>query len=203
MRVVVLLVVMVLLAGCSPESDATATTTTTVGEATSVMTPATPPMTTSTTTAVITTAFDPSKYVIHNVESLVTTSTPGLFTTVQDMTAWGNGYGWGGLAQLFVGGQIGDWIAFEVPITDAGRYDIELWLTRAPDFGLIRVTIDGVDIDDIDLYHTEVMPTQGLSMGEVDLAPGLHTVSLTVLGKSPQSTGTSFGIDTITVIGPK
>jgi hypothetical protein len=140
---------------------------------------------------------------MHNVEQLAgTTTSPGLFTVVQDMTAWDNGYAWGGLGQLFVGSTLGDWIEFVVPIQVTGTYEIEVWLTRAPDFGIVRVTIDGVDVEDIDLYGPEVRATQGLSMGEFSLTAGPHTVRFSVIGRAPQSTDTKIGIDTITLIGP-
>lgn len=193
------------LAACGSGSGGSVTTITavTTSVATTETTATVPENTT--TTSPTTTSFDFSKQVLHNVEDLSGASwyPADLFVTVQDMTPWDGGTGWGGLHQMFVGAtQPGDWIEFIVPVIVSGRYDLEMWLTRAPDFGIVRLSLDGQDLTDVDLYFAEVLPTRGIDLGEHDLAMGEHTVRVTVLGKSPLSTGFKFGVDVISLYGP-
>jgi len=116
-------------------------------------------------------------------------------TSVQQMTPWGAAV-WSGGAQLFCGCREGGSLTLLLPVKRAGRYSLDLYATRAPDFGLLRLSLDGRRLGpDFDAYAAEVQPSGRLSLGTLHLPAGDHRLRLEVVDKNGESTGYSFGLD--------
>jgi putative membrane-bound dehydrogenase-like protein len=97
---------------------------------------------------------------------------------------------WSGADQLWwTGARPGARLELELPVPEAGRYEIELVLTRARDYGIIQLTLDGAKLGEpIDLYHfPEVMTTGVLSFEPRDLRAGAHTLGIEVVGAHPKA----------------
>jgi len=116
---------------------------------------------------------------------------------VQPMAPWGADR-WSGGAQLFCGFQSDGSITLRLPVAQAGRCRLDLYLTRAPDFGRIQVLLDGKRIGKpFDAYAPLVMPSGRIALGRINLTVGTHELRFDVVGKNRASTNFYFGIDCI------
>ncbi len=128
-------------------------------------------------------------------ENLPGTGREGCEATTQDMAPWGAAL-WSGGAQLFCAAAEGARLCFRLDVPADGRYALNLYATRAPDYGILRVSVDGGAAgEDLDLYGAEVLPSGRVALGDFDLAAGEHRVCFTVVGKNEASAGYHFGLD--------
>jgi len=96
----------------------------------------------------------------------------------------------------------GDWIEFRLPKQKPGRYAIELFMTRAVDYGIVEVSIDGVRRGTFDLFSGRgVLPTGALELGDVELGGREDVMRIAVVGKDRYATAPffQFGIDGIRI----
>jgi hypothetical protein len=85
-------------------------------------------------------------------------------------------------------------LRFEVPAD--GTYTVVARLGRGPDQGIVRPAVDGRPLGDpIDLAAAEPGRTDELVLGRLELAEGSHTVSFTVEGRAPGSSGLRASVD--------
>ena len=83
-----------------------------------------------------------------------------------------------------------------LPVEKSGFYRIDLYATRAPDFGKFRVSLGSKPLGPvIDGYGQQVQPTGPIRLGTVRLEAGKVTLRFEVLDKNAASTGYAFGID--------
>jgi hypothetical protein len=81
--------------------------------------------------------------------------------------------------------------------SDGDRKDkIALFLTKAPDFGDVRISVDDKIVGEFSLYSTYVERTR-IDLGELGLSPTGNLFSLKVIGKSSASDGYKMGIDSV------
>jgi hypothetical protein len=117
--------------------------------------------------------------------------------TAQPMQGFGNR--WSGNSQLFwFGGGAGAVLDLDVNVPVPGSYEVILMLTRAPDYGTLRVQVQGADAALVfDGFASGVTGPVMLKAGVFPLVAGTRQVSLMILGKNPASTGFLAGIDRI------
>jgi hypothetical protein len=123
-------------------------------------------------------------------------------TSRQRMTPWGEKL-WSRGAQLFCGSNKGGWVELRLPVERSGLYRIDLYATRAPDFGRIRVSLPlgaAPVVGVIDLYGPQVEPSGPIMLGWVRLEAGNATLHFEVLDKQPASRGYRFGIDCLDLV---
>ncbi|MBI3866266.1 MAG: C1 family peptidase [Planctomycetia bacterium] len=114
---------------------------------------------------------------------------------VQPMTDWGAKQ-WGDGKQLFCKAENGGALELEFTLPDAGRFEIELFVTLAPDFGKLKLLLDGrVLTQQPDCFCGRVEPSGPISLGTHDLKAGAHKLGIAVTGKNALSSSHSFGID--------
>ena len=114
---------------------------------------------------------------------------------VQRMTDFGNV--WGGNEQLFWEvGQPGAQLRVEPKVPRAGRYEVFVAFTKAPDFGLLEASFDGGSAITINGYGKDVTRDRAL-LGMFDLTAGPHQLLLAISGRDRLSTGFRVGIDRI------
>ena len=76
---------------------------------------------------------------------------------------------WSGDAQLWwIDGKPGDRLALEVPVETAGSYRVTLDLTKAVDYGIVKLQLAGQDAKQFDRYHTAVA-NDPLDLGTLDM----------------------------------
>jgi len=117
----------------------------------------------------------------------------------QNMTGFGTG--WSGNAQLFIDFNPGGNLTLPVEVAAEGFYRVEVAVTKAPDFGQVQCSLDGVVAGPVvDGYGTSVLPPNGrVSLGIFYLSFGLHSLRFQCVGKDSVSAGYRFGIDYIEV----
>jgi hypothetical protein len=85
------------------------------------------------------------------------------------------------------------------PVAKPGRYHVLARFTKAPDYGIFRITIDGTatadPADTIDLYDPQVTTGPATDLGTFDLPAGPHKFTIKATGKNPSSRGLFFGLD--------
>ncbi|HEY3418089.1 MAG TPA: DUF2961 domain-containing protein [Armatimonadota bacterium] len=110
------------------------------------------------------------------------------------------GPGWSGGAQLFVTGGQGQAITLELPVAATGRYQLDIYFTKAIDYGIVDVSLDGKTIGQpFDAYNPGVIPSGKVRYGEVELTAGAHQITFSAHAKNPGATNYLMGIDALTL----
>lgn len=119
---------------------------------------------------------------------------------VQPMTGFGTG--WSGGEQLFwSGGTPGATLELTFEVPAAGRYAIELHLTRAPDYGRLRFEVDGEPGGAVfDGFDPGVVPSGPVHSGIFTLPAGAHRIRFTITGRNRQSSNYCAGIDSLRLV---
>lgn len=96
---------------------------------------------------------------------------------------------WSGNDHLWwTGGKPGDRLSLELPVPEDGTWNVELVLTRARDYGIVRVWIDDRVLDpEIDLYDTNVVTTGVMSYPGISLQAGKHRLTLELTGANERA----------------
>jgi hypothetical protein len=107
---------------------------------------------------------------------------------------------------LAAGTQAGDWLELELPEREPGRQRLEIFLTKAADYGVVTVSLNGSPLGgEIDLFSDRgVMPTGPLDLGEVELR-GRGDVLRLAVPRANEKTAPphfQFGIDGIRLSAP-
>lgn len=113
----------------------------------------------------------------------------------QSMESWGADQ-WSNGSQLFCAAEPGGYI--ELPLTPPkpGRYRLEILFTKADDFGIVEVSLDGKKIgEQFDGFNEKVVPSGKVGFGVVDLTRSDHRLRFTSVAKNSRSKNTYLGID--------
>ena len=125
----------------------------------------------------------------------------GCSSGYQDMTGFGDAHRWYNDDHLFVSSGANCSITLSVPVTSAGRYRLDVYLTSTPDFGIVQVHLDQVPVGEpIDLFTPSVMPTGPITLGTFDLTQANHALTFKVVGRNVLSPYYSMGLDCISLI---
>jgi D-arabinan exo alpha-(1,3)/(1,5)-arabinofuranosidase (non-reducing end) len=109
---------------------------------------------------------------------------------------------WSGRAHMwyqFTGA--GQWADAEFLVDKAGTYNLSAVMTRAKDYAIAEISINGVVVkSDIDCYVGGTTVDQGkVSLGTVKLKKGANIVRVKAKGKNNMSSGYFLGLDQITL----
>ncbi|MHB1458708.1 MAG: glycoside hydrolase family 172 protein [Armatimonadota bacterium] len=117
--------------------------------------------------------------------------------SMQDLKPFGTG--WSNQAQLFfMAKSAGAYYDLELPVKADGWYSISAYMTKAPDYGIVRVKLDGAPIGDpFDGFAPGVARSGRIQLDETHLSAGAHTLTFEVTGKNPQATGFFTGLDCV------
>ncbi|TDX03742.1 DUF2961 family protein [Kribbella sp. VKM Ac-2566] len=106
------------------------------------------------------------------------------------------GVSWSGGAQAWIHGtKTGDKTVFGFSVPTTGSYQLSTVLTKAADYGIVDVQIDGKAAVSFDGYQASGVGTQTVALGTVQLAAGEHQFVVTVTGKNGAATGYLVGVD--------
>jgi len=118
-------------------------------------------------------------------------------TRPQGMTQFRPGK-WSGDTQMFwERGKVGDKLLLALPVAKAGKYELKARLTKANDYSIVQLHLDGKKIGGpIDLFNNGVIPTKVLSFGVHDLAKGPHKLTVEIVGINAKAIKKyMFGLD--------
>lgn len=141
----------------------------------------------------------PGRYEGENLVNSGKAQVNGGSVAAQPMSGFGTG--WSGNAQLFWGGgSPGAVLDLTLDVAEEGIYEVELHMTRAPDFGRLRIQVDNKSVEErFDGYAPAVTPSGPISVGRFTLERGARKVSFMIDGKNPQSSNYFAGIDFIRI----
>ena len=114
----------------------------------------------------------------------------------QDMAGFGEH--WSNDAHLWwIDAKPGDKLELALPVDKAGRYNITAQLTKARDYGIVQLSLDGAKLGDpIDLYDPNVVPLTGVKFGARDLSAGEHKLVVEIIGANEKAVKSyMFGLD--------
>jgi len=107
-------------------------------------------------------------------------------------------WNWSGAKQLWwTDAKPGDTLVLGFSVDHAGRYTIYAAFTKAPDYGIAQLAINGEKLGDPrDFYHSEVMVTPEFALGVCDLKTGDNQLEVTLTGADPVAEPKyMFGLD--------
>ncbi len=100
--------------------------------------------------------------------------------------------------------QRGDWIDLALPELAPGAYHLDVFLSRAPDYGIVTFELNRSLLGDpIDLWNLgEVVPSQSIALGEVRLVEGRNVLRMTVIETNSASSPPhyQFAIDGLRLV---
>ena len=104
------------------------------------------------------------------------------------------------VAQAWIHGtKVGDKAVFGFNVPTTGAYQLSTTLTKAADYGILDVQVDGGAAVPFDAYQASGVGTQTVDLGNVQLPAGTHRLALTVTGKNPAATGYLAGLDVLSL----
>jgi hypothetical protein len=94
-------------------------------------------------------------------------------------------------------GKPGDKLTLAVPVARAGRYAIKAQFTKAIDYGVIQLWLDGKKLGDpIDFFNDGVIPSGEMELGSVELPAGESRLVIEIVGTNPKAVVKyMFGLD--------
>jgi hypothetical protein len=100
---------------------------------------------------------------------------------------------------LAVGTQQGDWLDLELPDHEPGKQRLEIFLTKAADYGVVAVSLNGTPLGaEVDLFSDRgVMPTGAVDLGTVELRGKGDVLRVSVVRANEKTAPPhfQFGID--------
>ena len=117
--------------------------------------------------------------------------------SMQDLKPFGTG--WSNQAHLFfMAKSAGAHYDLELPVKADGWYSISAYMTKAPDYGIVKVKLDGAPIGEpFDGFAPSVSRSGRIQLDETHLSAATHTLTFEVTGKNPQATGFFSGLDCV------
>ena len=132
-------------------------------------------------------------------DTLKITAKNGCETSVQKLTTW-NAARWNDGSQLLCAAKKGGSLTLEFSVADEGEYRIDLYATQAPDFGIVKASLDDKPLGEpMDGWAPYVMPTGKLELGKAKLKKGMHRIRFEAADKRDLSTDYHFGLDGLRV----
>ncbi len=128
-------------------------------------------------------------------ETLKVVECTGGTTEIQDIPQ----YNWSDNRQLWWRhAREKDTLVVEFPVEQAGDYDVTLGITKARDYGIVRIAVNGeTKIDSLDGYNTSVIAAD-VELPACRLKQGTNRLEVTILGSNPEAVKSHmFGLDYI------
>jgi hypothetical protein len=122
-------------------------------------------------------------------ETLKVLKASGGRTINQKMTPFTKGK-WSGDDQLFwLGGKAGDKLDLELPVEADGEYEVSMVFTKARDYAIVQVHLDGKPLGKpIDLFNEpDVINSSVIRFGKQDLKAGKHTLTIEITGANEKA----------------
>ncbi len=112
----------------------------------------------------------------------------------------------GGRQLLWRATKKGDGLALEFSVPEGKTFDVQLMLTKGPDYGKAIVLFDGKPANaskPFNMYAEKVQLGKPVSLGVLALNKGTHKLQFRVDGKDDKSTGFTIGVDDLRLVPAK
>jgi hypothetical protein len=128
-------------------------------------------------------------------EVLPVVETSGINADLQKMNTWGMEQ-WSNGHQILIQPRHNDYVVLEFELAKAARCLLEVWFTRASDYGIVEVSLDGQRVGQLfDGFSSAVVPSGPIEFGVVDMSAGKHRLRFRAIDKNPKSSSYLMGID--------
>lgn len=99
----------------------------------------------------------------------------------------------------WTGAKPGAKLEVAVPVEKAGTYRISVALTKARDYGIVQLRLDGQRIGEpLDLYNPTVVSSGPIELGQQTLSAGQHKLTVEIVGANPAAVPSyMFGLDRV------
>jgi len=99
----------------------------------------------------------------------------------------------------WTGAKPGDKLELAVPVKAAGKYRLSAVMTKARDYGIVQLYLDGLKLGSpVDLYNPNVIPTEPIALGTHDLTAGEHRLTVEIIGANEAAVKAyMFGLDQV------
>lgn len=138
-------------------------------------------------------------------EDLKVTANNAGETRVQEMSGFGNR--WSGAKQLFwLADKTDGELKLELNVPESNEYILKASYTKAPDYGIFQMEIDGKKVGKpIDGFHGGVVKQDSIEIGRIKLNKGKSELGFKITGTNPKSNPKRYmiGIDFIELIPVK
>lgn len=133
-------------------------------------------------------------------ESFTVLETTGGRTEVQDSST----FGWSGEQQLWwIDGAPGDRLSLGFDAPADGRYRVTARLTRANDYGVVKLALNGAPAREWDRYHPSVETTE-VELGVFELRKNGNRLAVEIVGRHDQALPRHmFGLDALLLTDPE
>lgn len=142
---------------------------------------------------------DPATFAMLNaieIENILPTRlTGGLQYDRQDMRGFPDGVWSRGRQMTLFAGKTGDSATFEFSPSEEGTYSLSLFATKANDYGIMEISLNGGKPVLVDCYFTDVVNSGEIALGEVETRNGKIIMTVRIAGKNEKSRGTLLGLD--------
>jgi len=119
----------------------------------------------------------------------------------QDMAGFGEN--WSNGAHLWwIGAKLGDQLTLALPVEKSGRYKLLAQLTKAIDYGIVQLSLDGEKVGQpIDLFNDGVIATGELDFDTHELSAGEHKFGVEITGANEKAVKSyMFGLDYVKLV---
>lgn len=128
-------------------------------------------------------------------EKLAIVGSKSCHPSPQNMESW-TAHRWSGDQQLFCAAEQGGYVTLQLDVRETAEYQLDIYFTKAPDFGIVEVSLDGKKISRrFDGYDPEVVPSGKVSFGTIRLTEASHLLRFTVVDKDRRSKNYHMAID--------
>ena len=127
-------------------------------------------------------------------------SSPSIHFDKQSMLGFVDGQWSGGTQLLCIGGKPGDSVEFEFNQLEDCPYQLVVYATKAPDYGIVSFSVNGQDTHiKWDGYDTKVTLSDPISLGCYSPVRGALTLKISLSGANPKAVEEKnlFGLDAI------
>lgn len=109
---------------------------------------------------------------------------------------------WSGDAHLWwTGAKPGDKLELAVPVAKDGNYKLFAAMTKAVDYGIVRLSLDGRELAVTDLFNHGVVPTGERDLGTQPLTAGDHRLAIEITGANEKAVKAyMFGLDYLRLV---
>ena len=120
-------------------------------------------------------------------------------TSVQTLTGW-NASRWNDSSQLLCAAKKGGSLTLTLTVADDDEYQFDLYAAQAPDFGIVKITLDDKPLGSpFDGWAPYVMPSGKIELGQMKLKAGPHRLRFEAADKYELSTDYHFALDGLSV----
>jgi Protein of unknown function (DUF2961) len=109
---------------------------------------------------------------------------------------------WSGNAQMWWhSAAVGNKLALEFSVKETGIYSVVARFTKAPDYGIAQISIDGTKFEPpVDLFSSRIAPADPVALGTAQLSAGEHVLDMEITGKNEASKGWMLGFDYLKLV---